>query len=103
MEYEGSRAMLALAGVRMIVQAKVTGGGAASDNTYTVTSKDTRRVIVYNEHATQIIRFNMDAAATANHIPIKNQTYFVVDAEKGQVIHFFDVTGGTLVYFVEIQ
>lgn len=102
-EYEGFRAMLSLAGVRLLTQGKTTGGGAGSDNTYTVVDPATRRVIVYVDHATNVVRFNMDAAATVNHLPIKNQQYFVVDAEKDQVIHFYDTAGGTNVNFAEIQ
>lgn len=101
--YEGARAMLSLAGIRMISQSKITGGGAGSNNTYTVLSVDTRRVIIYVDHASNIVRLNIDAAATANHIPVKNQVYLVVDVEKGQVINLFDTTGGTLINVVEIE
>jgi hypothetical protein len=102
-EYEGARAMLSLAGLRLISQSLVTGGAAGSDNTYTVTGPNTRRVVMYVNHATNVVRFNVNAAATASHLPIKNQTYFVVDAKKNDVLHFFDTTGGTPVHFVEVD
>lgn len=101
--HEAHRALLSLAGIRVISQAKVTGGAAGSDNIYTVLSAATRRVVVYIDHASNVVRFNIGATATANHIPIKNQTYFVVDAEKDQVLHFYDTTGGTLINIVEID
>lgn len=120
-EYEGMRAMLALAGIRMLSQAVVTGGGANSDNTYPVVDSNTRRVIILHNAATfGNIRFNMNAAATVNSMPIVAQRYFVVDARgpytipaaaaqgnpisvAGDIIHFFDVAGGTVVNFMEVD
>jgi len=102
-EYEASRAMLSLAGLRLISQSRVVGAAAGSDNTYTVTDPRTRRVVLYVDHASNVIRFNVNAAATSTSLPIKNQTYFVVDAKKDDVLHFYDTTGSTPVHFVEVD
>lgn len=112
--FESQRAMLSLAGIRMLSQSLVTGGGAASDNSYTMVNSNARRVIIFVNHATNVVRFNMNAAATASHLPILNQRYFIVDARgpyqeangiavAADVIHFFDTTGSTPVHFLEID
>jgi len=103
-EYEGHRAMLALAGVRQLVQSSVTVSNGA-ENSYTVTDPQTRRVICVHPGdattpATGDIRINPAATATATAFPLLPQKYFVVDAEKDDDISFYNTTGSSIVVYV---
>lgn len=102
-EYEGHRAMLALAGVRQLVQASVSVSNGAA-NSYTVTDPQTRRVICVHPGgatpATGDIRINPAATATATSFPLLPQKYFVVDAEKADQISFYNTTGSAIVVYV---
>lgn len=95
-EFEAARAMLALAGIRQIVQATVaptTGANAG----YTVQDIRTRRVVcLHLGAAAGDIRFNYNATATSAHLPVIPQRYFVVDAEKDDVLNFFNTSAGTI-------
>ena len=107
MEWEGFRAMLALAGVRQLVQSSVSVGTGA-ENSYTVANIETRRVIiVHGGGATPAfgdIRFEINATAVATDFPIAPQKYFVVDAEKDDDLSFYNTSGGSItVYVMEIE
>jgi len=103
-QYEAHRAMLALAGVRQIVQASVAPG-ASAEATYTVIDRRTRRVIVCHlGTGAGDIRFDFNATASSADMPIIPQRYFVVDAEKDDVLHFFNTSAGAItVYLMEID
>lgn len=103
-EYEGFRAMLALAGVRQLKQSSVAPG-AGANSAYTVTEAGTRRVVaIHLGTGAGDIRFNHDAVADATKIPVIPQRYFVVDAEKDDTLNFFNTSGGAItVYVMEID
>jgi len=113
--------MLAIAGIRQLIQNNVSAG-AGADTTYTVVNENARRVILLHLSAgAGDIRFNINALANANTIPIIPQRYFVVDARgaytipapPGQggpiavaadVLHFFNTSGSPVtVYIMEIE
>lgn len=103
-QYEAARAMLALAGIREIVQGSVAPG-ASANAAYTVVDVRTRRVVcVHLGTGAGDIRFRYNVAATATNIPVIPQRYFVVDAEKDDTLNFFNTTGGAItVYVMEID
>ena len=100
MQYEAARAMLSMAGIRLLVQSSTSPLTTAEDD-YTVTLANTRRVaIVHLGNAAGDIRFAYNAVADANDIPVIPQQYFVVDAEKGDVLSFYNTSAGTIVVYV---
>jgi len=121
-EYEGMRAMLSLAGVRMLTQGNVSV--TTSDTTYAVVEMNARRVILFHNGGTTPtnldIRFNMNATALNTHFPIAFGKYFVIDARgpytipapagqgnpiavSGDVIHLISTNGTITVYVMEID
>lgn len=101
-EYEGARAMLSLAGIRQLKQTTVTV--TTANTTYTVTEAGTRRVVVvHGATAYGDIRFNYKATATTTSVPVLASSYFVVDAEKDDVLNFIGVPASTVVNIVEIE
>jgi hypothetical protein len=103
-EFEGMKALLSLAGVRVINQTTHSATNAAN-TAYTVTSKRTRRVIIIHLGAGNgDIRFNFGAAATATHLPVIPARYFVVDATLADTLNFWNTTGAPItVNVMEIE
>lgn len=103
-EYEAARAMLAMAGIRILKQANVTVTLGEAD-TYTVTEAGTRRVVcVHLGTGNGDIRIAHNATPTANSLPLIPASYFSVDAEKDDTIQFFNTTAGDIkVYLAEID
>lgn len=92
LDFERSLAMLALAGIREMLQAQHVAT-AGADTAYTVAGDLTRRVMFFHLGlgANDVcVRYNAVAAAT--HMPVTPQTYFVFDAKKGDTIHFWNTT-----------
>lgn len=112
--YELAKATLSMAGLRFISQANISVG-AGADGTYTVLSDACRRVVaIHIGTGNNDIHFNLNAAATAAHVPVIPARYFVIDvqsprpgtpvepAKAGDVLHFFNTTAGAItVYLVE--
>lgn len=103
-QHEGDRALLSLAGIRIIKQATHSATNGAN-TAYTVTEANTRRVVVFHTNAAaDAIRVNHNAAATASHLPVLPQHYFIVDAKKADTVNFWNTTGGAItVNIVEID
>lgn len=96
-EFEGFKALLSLAGLRVINQNTHSATNAAT-TAYTVVAKRTRRVIVIHlGTGNGDIRFNFGAAATANHLPVIPARYFVIDASIGDTLNFWNTTGAPIV------
>jgi hypothetical protein len=73
-------AAMAIAGLRILSQSVVTATAGASTS-YTVTDKNCRRVVcLHTGTGAGDIRINFNAAATATHMPMLPQRYFVVEA-----------------------
>lgn len=102
--WEAQLAQLSLAGVRFIKQASHTATNGV-DTSYTVTEPNTRRVVlVHIATGNGDIRVAYNEAATATSLPLIPARYFVVDAKKNDVIHFFNTTGaGIVVSVLEIS
>lgn len=105
--YEAALAALATAGVREVVQANVTPSAGAVA-TYTIANSKTRRAMITHMGLAGDIRFKYrpqgaagDAAAT--NIPISPNTRWFVDCEKDDILSFWGVTGGVVVYIMEIE
>jgi hypothetical protein len=116
------RAMLSLAGVRMLTQGSVSV--TATDTIYTVVESNARRVICFHNGGgtpTNLdIRFNVNATALVTHFPIAFGKYFVVDARgpytipaaaaqgnpvsvAGDVLHFISTNGTITMFVMEID
>jgi len=100
-EYEASLASLALAGIKILVQAVVSATNGASTG-YTITHKSTRRLLVIHLSAGNgDIRVNVGAAATAAHLPVLPARYIPIDAgwDKdgvAEVVYFYNTTGSAI-------
>lgn len=85
---EGDGASIALAGLRILKQTNISVD-AANTNTYTVTEKKTRRVLIVHNAADAFdIRYKDGSAAAATDIPILPQFYFVVDRGVDDILGF---------------
>jgi hypothetical protein len=112
--YELAKAVIAMAGVRQLVQANISVAGT-SDGTYTPVNAATRRVIaIHLGTGNNDIHFNLNAAASSSTVPVIPARYFVIDcygprpatptqpALTADVLHFFNTTGTAItVYLVE--
>jgi len=94
-----------MAGVKEVIQAVHTAT-AGADTTYTVAGGTrTRRVcFAHLGSGAGDIRWNRGAAATATKFPVFPQTYFVIDAQNGEAIHFWNTTVGDIsIYVMELE
>ena len=95
-QFEQMLATLALAGLRELAQ-DVHSATAASNTAYTVTHAQTRRVMCFHAAAgVKDIRFHTNATALATDMPVKGQTYWVVDAKAGDTLNFYNTTVGAV-------
>lgn len=104
MTWEQARAMLSMAGMLDVLQDTHTAT-ANSDTTYTIAGGvNVRRVLITHlGSGAGDIRFRRGAVASASYVPIFPQTHFVVDAEDGEVLHFYNTTAGDItLYIVEL-
>ena len=91
-QFELLLATLALAGLRELAQAVHTATAGAS-TPYTVTHALTRRVMCFHTGTGVLdIRFATNAAAIATNMPVTGQTYWVVDAKKGDTLNFYNTS-----------
>lgn len=104
MDWEGSTAAVSMAGVRPLTLGSVSVS-SSSENTYTVQDQSAKRVLfVHDASGNEDIRFDLGATATASSFPIVPGVYFVVEAVKDEVLHFFNTTGGAItVNIMEIR
>jgi hypothetical protein len=102
--YELARAIIALAGLRVVKQATISPGASAAAS-YTVTEANTRRVLaIHNSAAAFDIRVNPLGTATNSHFPVLPQFYFGVDAGEGDVISYYNASAGSVtVYILELE
>lgn len=98
--HEGSMAVMAMAGLRLLLQATHTAT-ASSNTSYTVQSKDAKRVIACHlGTGAGDIRVNQGAAATSSHVPLIPQRYLVFDAGVGETIQFYNTTAGNITIYI---
>ena len=104
MAWEAWRAMLSLAGWRIIIRAKKSPG-AAAEATYTVLNKNCRRVALSSPGtAYGDILVDVNATADADSFPVPLNAHLVVDAGKDDIVHVFNTTAGALdVIFLELE
>ena len=101
MEFEAGLASLSLAGIKILVQATVTALAGASTG-YTVTHKNTRRLLVIHlSGGNADIRVNVGTAATAAHVPVLPARYIPIDAGwdingVAEVVYFWNTTVGNI-------
>ena len=105
MSWESARAVLSLAGMQDVLQDTHTAT-AGADTAYTVAGgvKVRRVMMCHLGSGAGDIRFRRGAAADATHVPLFPQTYFVVDAEDDEELHFYNTTVGDItIYIVELE
>lgn len=107
--HEANRAIMSMAGIGILVQSSLTVA-ATTEQTYTVTHPNTRRVCLIHAGAGAFdMRVNIDASADNTKLPILPQRYFVIDAgwqEDGdaQVVHVYNTSGTQIVvYLAEME
>lgn len=90
------RAMISLGGVRPIQQSTIDVAGT-SQGTHTVDDSGCQRVLVFHDASTNTdIRFALNGTADGDSLPVVPGAYFVVQAVKGDVLHFYNTTGGSI-------
>jgi hypothetical protein len=95
-QFEQMLAILALAGLRELVQA-VHVAVATSSTHYHVQHAQTRRVMCFHTSTgAKDIRFHTNATALATDMPLTGQTYWVVDAQVGDLLYFYNTTVGNV-------
>jgi len=104
LRWEASLASIAAAGVRPLVQDSVSAL-AGVDTTYTIVGGNTKRAVIFAESSADTdIRVNVEAVATVTGFPLIAGAYFVVEADKDDVLHFFNTTASTItVHIMEIK
>lgn len=97
LDWEAHLAAVSLAGVRILVQSTMAPL-AGAEATYTVADTSTKRVVLFHDSGDNTdIRFTYGSvAADASDLPVISGVYFVVDAEKGEVLRVFNTSAGTI-------
>ena len=96
-------ASLAIAGLREVSQSVVSAVGSTA-TTYTVAGTTTRRVVLlYTGSGATDIRFRLNAAAAATHMPLLPQRYVVVEAVAGETISLYNTTSTANVNVMETE
>lgn len=104
LEWESSRGILAMAGFRELLQAKMDLATVTED-IYTVQHENARRVVILHA-ASGATDLRVSATGTADDtkMPVLPQRYVSIDAKKGDELSFYNTSGNTItIYFMEID
>lgn len=97
LEHEANLATVSSAGWRFLVEASVSITNATED-TYTITRPEAKRVLIVTTDAD--VKIDLNETATSGSLPLLANQYIVFSVEEGDVLHFFNDGGGPETVFI---